>query len=62
MGNVVAFSSMIAQRHRQKPDRPCEITIFPGVRYERQEAVPVTAVASEAAVALRGDRLDTERR
>lgn len=35
MGLVVEFGLPVVRSRRQKPDRPCEVTIFPGVRYER---------------------------
>lgn len=38
MGLVVEFGLPVVRPRRQKPDRPCEVTIFPGVRYERMEA------------------------
>ena len=35
MGLVVQFGPPAVRPRRQRPERPCEITIFPGVRYER---------------------------
>lgn len=35
MGNVVEFAGRKAKARRPAPDRPCEIKLFTGVRYER---------------------------
>lgn len=35
MGKVVEFVGRTAKARRKPPERPCEITLFPGVRYER---------------------------
>ncbi|HUG62204.1 MAG TPA: hypothetical protein VMP03_10175 [Methylomirabilota bacterium] len=38
MGTIVQFHARLASARREKPDRPCEVTIFPGVRYDRRDA------------------------
>jgi hypothetical protein len=38
MGLVVQFGLPVMRPRRRKSDRPCEVTIFPGVRYERPDA------------------------
>jgi hypothetical protein len=38
MGLVVEFGVPMVRPRRRKSERPCEITIFPGVRYERYDA------------------------
>ena len=38
MGLVVQFGLPVQKTRRTKPVRPCQITIFPGVRYERHDA------------------------
>lgn len=45
MGNVVIFDTSSVRKPRSKPDSPCEITIFPGIRYEYHgpAALPVAA-------------------
>ena len=50
MGMIVQFDARLSERSRPAPERPCEITIFPGVRYERHEppAAPSAAGLSPA--------------
>jgi hypothetical protein len=41
MGQVIIFAKpAVSHRRRKLVDRPCEVTIFPGVRYERHERIP----------------------
>lgn len=42
MGLVVEFGRPLVRARRAKSDRPCEVTIFPGVRYERTAELPPT--------------------
>ena len=40
MGTIVMFAARREAQPRPAPDRACEITIFPGVRYERRTDPP----------------------
>lgn len=65
MGLVVELARTPARTRRRAPDRPCEITIFPGVRYERLIEQPEPAVAADLLAADRREiagRADDPRR
>ncbi len=36
MATILQFEVRPGTALRRRPDRPCEITIFPGVRYDRR--------------------------
>jgi hypothetical protein len=57
MGLVVQFAVRPSKARPEKSDRPCEVTIFPGVRYDRRPngaaAIDVARRESERPVARR---------
>lgn len=59
MGTIVQFDLLRQGAPRPKPERPCEVTIFPGVRYERAPADTAAGLGASATAGAGAD--DTAR-
>jgi hypothetical protein len=49
MGLIVPFQRRSATPRRPRSDRPCDVTLFPGVRYERGplESLPLDRIVPD---------------